>query len=719
MDEIIVIAFWEIVEGISDTDAICSAATDLVQEIEDNEGDLSPLDDLSTSVRSKLDAIVDEEDDCEGAFAFLFDLDQDTFGISSMTERNETISEVCSLIQKSFGDDVDFESVWPEFASSWSTSEGGFPFAKLEYLIPIFGLVFNADSFDVAFDKICDDVPDEDKESALVAMCVAWKDRDLDNYVDICHQAFIWGEDFYDGDDEDTDGEFLEYQLGIIWEAIQYGLAHLDDDDLSQGEINPFAVCEALDANLDRNITDIVDEDLVPFLNGVFKALVYDIEYSFFCSDDVSVDFTVSVQGDESGGSPYHRFQTTLLRLLVVIGGYESPSEVCDLSTSLYGESSGSSSGVDTLVEGLFTKMADQSGCTEIFDVLVQSDTADFEEMTGFTTADELCTVWISAIDGSYDLSSLEFPTNMSSQSMLSDYFESILAMGGAAVTSETGKDALVTVCDSIAEPLGILLDAEDEVAEMCTAYASGNEGTQMSCERILVPVLYGPNYPLSLRPFDKLLEGEFLPWLLDFAGLPEELEEMEIADICPALEHVLNMPYDIYGLVFALTDGLFDVLGDSLVNICMEQKKVSEFIESEFEKEEDEDEDKDYSSKSSDMFNEDGEEEFTFEDLQTIEALAGFATGLGSFEGMCDALLEANSLDDRQSFLDELRNSVITLWTSVPRCEKLLDPDQPWWEAMEETDLQTYMYLFTGTEDSSELCRELVFYMTQEAVGE
>ena len=173
--------------------------------------------------------------------------------------------------------------------------------------------------------------------------------------------------------------------------------------------------------------------------------------------------------------------------------------------------------------------------------------------------------------------------------------------------------------------------------------------------------------------------------------------------------EDLLNAEFSILDLVFGTADQVLLLLFDWMVGFCESKDEIINFLT------------KQGSGNSSSSFDEIGL------DLRQLDALVGMVSGMGSINGICDNLLDARNGDGEGDMLDlatNVRESAMSIVTNVARCEKFLDSENIWWrnaddEESTDSEILEQIFLLTGFEDGGELCDALVYYMTQEPVGE
>ena len=91
----------------------------------------------------------------------------------------------------------------------------------------------------------------------------------------------------------------------------------------------------------------------------------------------------------------------------------------------------------------------------------------------------------------------------------------------------------------------------------------------------------------------------------------------------------------------------------------------------------------------------------------------------MGSLDAVCTNMLEAHEDDRMGEFFHELKDNVMSMVTNVARCEKFFDYRNSWWASYDSQIALLYLFQFTGFYDEDDLCENLVYFMTQEEVGE
>ncbi|XP_033123601.1 uncharacterized protein LOC117122201 [Anneissia japonica] len=357
------------------------------------------------------------------------------------------------------------------------------------------------------------------------------------------------------------------------------------------------------------------------------------------------------------------------------------------------------------------------------------------EELTGYAPSDA-CRRLAEAMDvttANVQFDYPEFPSELPSSFDLDENilqgsvflpyvtFDQFIGIIGEIKRQDNGLGVYNIICSHL-EPALRLLNVNG-IDMICDAIEDGDlQSTEDKCIQTLVPLYYGEDFPVGLRPldFDDLLED-----LMTVVGYDEDL------DVCPNVDHIINGDKSPKVMITEAIDVALRNVWGVIIGVCQSWDEIINMISPESS----------FFARPHSWTNYDyavGNELHAVSLITEGDNIIGILTGFGNIAGTCDAILEAEdqgnlAVHDLQVLL---RERGLGLISNVERCKLFVSSAfdiltdfftdsssssymrYSWmsWYKEEHNFEPTFEYI-TGFEDYSGFCEALVTAMTQEPV--
>ncbi|XP_072031498.1 uncharacterized protein [Amphiura filiformis] len=704
-------------EGRSEVD-ICSNIVSSINEAnwEHSFGHLA-----ETMTSNFFSWVLEDEYFCRRVLSILENADEDVFQFNTITGYGSAI-ELCAHVYNTTHSSGVIEDISIPVEIGWGDDS-----FDLKSFISVFGAAYGMQNFKDGLSIVCQ-YANDGLSSVITALdfnqlcsALASGNKDFENYLRRCQDEEQYWIDYWEKHERFQ--EFKEHQTYFVNEMLMSGvrmlLAKLDSDSefYDPRNINPFQVCQMVNDNLYTSMDDVTDRFLAPGVRNAFRWVSENVRYR--CNER---QWRENWLTSEFVDDPNLHFDRTLMQILMFMGNHETiPETMDDLCSALdfhdpwrewrAEESSSSSRGgdfrqhIDSVVNTFFDMFNDKDVCTSVFQLLEQDNTIVFYNVTGYAAAD-LCDILVQAHLGTFDWNRLHVllldsfteldwnaPPDLPGWVTPFADFGSLFAVAVNAWSQPKVIDGLGVFCEHLGTPVGALLGFESEFVQLCNAYINKDFSTWTgdslsACEKVIVPIVNGRDYPVSLRPFpeEKLFEKiqGYIGIQFDDSTTPE--------DICQFGADFLNEDISVYDYFYNIIEEVFLFVADEyLVALCRDIDNVLNLVND--------------------------NDEFPFD---IINELIGFVTGFGSISGVCNEMVVAYDANALQDYLQTMTNSMTSIFSDVTRCESFFDFSNIWFEEVMVQEIFTEIIALAGFDDSSDMCQTVVFYLTQEQeVGE
>ena len=533
--------------GQDSTEELCSSIPDQYgNETSSEYGEyIGTVEDIVNSFFSMLD----NADQCERVLHVIEEDDEEAFYNSTGFR---SVRDLCGFVTDAYAGDADLSelniidlltsSSSESSYSSWG-SNGQFwwetPIADFKSLMAIFGKVLRSDTLIEGISITCEQIGeglDQMLDFNFLGLCQALESNKLKQFIRTCkddespswYYDYEYWEEYWD--DYWEAYWFTEYQLQVVQNMLRSGL-----EQSSLPIYDPFETCEEVADILQSSMDSFIENFYKPVATGAFRSLSLHLRNTI-CGDWEDRGWSVSsmVWLEENN---YSRFQDTLAQVLMSMGGHESRENLCtaipahywdewnyytssDIRQDVYDDH------ITNVVDTFFSMLDNADECENVLNILDEADGIDFYDITGFRNAGDMCDFIINAFEGDVDIGELDILSNFTvARDTNSPWpfavpdrpgwvtpftdLRYLIAVFGKTFQLDTLIDGLATACQYLGGPLGVALDKEDAFNQLCQAYGLEDSepdleiDSQLMCEHILVPIIYGPDYPINLRPID------------------------------------------------------------------------------------------------------------------------------------------------------------------------------------------------------------------------
>ncbi|XP_072037596.1 uncharacterized protein [Amphiura filiformis] len=479
---------------------------------------------------------------------------------------------------------------------------------------------------------------------------------------------------------------------------------------------NTYSVCEVggemLKLSMDGFIQTVTDG-----LSLVVKTFIRN-QYDMICSNDINIeDIPTSNSTDFPSEFPAH--------LLAVLADYQSSEEFCNqllhlIPTSNENRGTCIKETDDPILQDIVNKITsnallvikDKIVCGKVVDVFFTYFNEDLPVLTGHDTSNTLCTTVVDALTQPPDQASYSPPPVPSNVAEILETFEPFQEPGqilpfltfdkaaelyGYLYNQPSLYDSLAYLCEHYNSTLFMIGDVPQEIRKVCNAFKDdGDINHAVSiCKAIVVPLIYGSEYPIGLRQIDPLFEIQKI--LLNLAG---GSIFMNTSTVTSAIETLINSEMNLKDLINGVLDDLLPSALQTAYDICDDWDAIDTFLklESEFD-----------GQRINAMW-------------RLIGTLSGFATSAGEFD--CDTLQSKIAAEHRTSravdtstVVEDLKEKFWSYMTDINQCQVAVNSFMEYinhvnasWSSSDDTITHSNLFTnFTRYADAREFCKALV----------
>ncbi|XP_054758721.2 uncharacterized protein LOC129264802 [Lytechinus pictus] len=682
-------------------------------------------------------------------------------------------------------------SSWWWSSSSWwwgSSYEGEWnpidPYViervPIEIWIQLAGRIYQADNLREGALIFCETVPDALMDRVATEMCQALDDENFYEFLKLCYQ--VSHEDDYDDweDWEDWDDYLEDIFLEGLFDTIPYALNISDN--------GPYELCNSY-----TNLYSLDNDGIKEKANGLISAIAhyssawlysttcwryYDWRHFWPSSWSSSWSSEVSYSFDESSTLWWYKIPEidSLDNVLSVIfrhlGDWNSEEQMCQQMASLSGDPDISQEDLydflDNMVDSVLDMTTNLRSCRNFVNEIINAEiltSEALEKMTGYSSASDVCSFVVETFSANkIRVGAVNLP-DVSEYSYVEDYlgylgeqafesgmilplipFETAVKMIAKMYNADNFPEMSETFCD-VMEQYMTRVHGMSPVESLCRIFSRrGSEQQDLisECEEIIVPVYYGPDYPLSLRPFDLDKFFEFITDTFEFDT--SVIEEGDPQGVCVevggVIKEVLISDQSILDVVRSvMVDVGLWVIDEYGLAFCDQIEEVRDYVE-ELQWWDNYGQWWYWDSSAEDFhYFRDSPRVITQETLDVMDDVLGVITGMGSLDRVCDSMVDGR--DDLEEFMERMAGEVIGLLENVDRCERFVDTMEElitsedlfegeesswysywdswgWWSSSApfRMDIDDILNII-GFEDRSDMCLSVVQAFTQEVVEE
>ncbi len=270
--------------------------------------------------------------------------------------------------------------------------------------------------------------------------------------------------------------------------------------------------------------------------------------------------------------------------------------------------------------------------------------------------------------------------------------FRDMVNLVGKIISTDTFKESLVVTCNS----LGPLLDDAvyeglGDLVPLCEALRGGENSVVVNeCEKVLVPLMYGSDYPLALRPVD-------IGQLIMDTVFPLFNLQIEDENYCPGVDAVLNSDLTPQQLVVSLMDSWLKIGMEYGSGICESREEVFDYLVPDLSW---------IDPPSGDFYEEVLAEKQRFvQSWHSTFDLASELTGFDSADEMCSALIAASGdANVTNALVDAIGELILTYLTDEAECKAALGSLARFINIL-DLDISNVFYQVTGYFSPQALC--------------
>ncbi|XP_022108597.1 uncharacterized protein LOC110988924 [Acanthaster planci] len=344
---------------------------------------------------------------------------------------------------------------------------------------------------------------------------------------------------------------------------------------------DPYLVCETFGSLLLADTADVWEFG---------KSMARNIFNSFFSSETLSDKCLRYYRNESSSGispSGFMVFDESERLISELSGQFRNGSDFCNFILSFEDGQERWSSVVAAAVDGAFNIMNDVSLCNSSLHILLGSDgLATFRNVTGYEQVNAFCAYLRDSFNERINVTDfeLQLPANFNittykpadGEFLPGVTVQDIVSLAGALFTTNKFNESMILACNRLSPLLNDQVFAGlGHFASLCDAINQGNIHSAVSqCEQLLVPQVYGADYPLALRhvDFGQLLLETILP---AFNYVPRFEQDV----ICPAIETVLNSDTSPQALATIAINGLLRSGIEYGAGICQDIEGVLNYL--------------------------------------------------------------------------------------------------------------------------------------------